>query len=289
MESYKGKRVDKTVAVSDWYFVDKGTRKEKVIDVDCDCGRPTRTVNFSRFKTGKIKSCGCNKTGSIPARFVDHTGEVYNRLEVVANFTDEKVKEFSVLVKCSCGSEPFVTRYSSIKSGYIKSCGCLKEEMIGKTNLKHGLSGSKIFDVWYAMKDRCLNPNNKNFPLYGGRGVKVCDSWLDSSVFFADMLPTYEEGLYLDRIDPDGDYEPHNCRWVSPNVSNHNKRKRTGCSSSFIGVSYYPSRDNWLTEITVEGESVFIGYFSQEEQAACAYDNASEVYYGDRPNKTLKE
>lgn len=76
---------------------------------------------------------------------------------------------------------------------------------------------------WAGMKTRCQNPDYPEFHYYGGRGIKVCDRWQSSENFFDDMLATYEKGLTLDRIDPDGDYCPENCRWITQKAQQNNR------------------------------------------------------------------
>ena len=80
--------------------------------------------------------------------------------------------------------------------------------------------------VWLTMKQRCLNPNNKQFADYGGRGISVCSDWAKSFVsFWRDMGPSYKHGLTLDRTDNDGDYCPENCRWITQQKQAYNTRK----------------------------------------------------------------
>lgn len=118
---------------------------------------------------------------------------------------------------CDCGNIKNINKYHLIY-GMTKSCGCLVN--------KHGESYTKLYDVFSAMKQRCYNKNNKSYVNYGKRGIAVCDEWLhDNSLFFEwAMNNGYKEGLQIDRIDVNGNYEPSNCRWVDNKVNCNNRR-----------------------------------------------------------------
>ncbi len=88
----------------------------------------------------------------------------------------------------------------------------------------HGMFGTKLYMSWSAMLYRCRNPKAKAFPNYGGRGITVCDRWLNFSNFMLDMGDGHWDGAEIDRIDNNGNYEPGNCRWVTCAVNVRNKR-----------------------------------------------------------------
>jgi hypothetical protein len=88
----------------------------------------------------------------------------------------------------------------------------------------HGLSGHKIYKVYYNMRTRCEDPDRKDYKNYGGRGIKVCDRWKDVINFLEDMYPTYKKGLQLDRIDNDSNYSPENCKWSTKEEQSRNRR-----------------------------------------------------------------
>lgn len=123
--------------------------------------------------------------------------------------------------KCKCEKIKEV-RLCELKSGKTKSCSSCSNS---KNATKHGLSSSKEFLVWVAIKARCLNLKNDNYSRYGGRGIKVCDRWLESFTnFYEDMGPKPFEQAQIDRIDVEGNYEPSNCRWVTPKQNANNRR-----------------------------------------------------------------
>lgn len=114
--------------------------------------------------------------------------------------------------RCDCGTTKSIAG-KSLRNGDTRSCGCLKREQ----STKHGLSHLPEWTIWNLMKGRCLNPNDKRFARYGGRGIKICDRWLvNFGNFYADMGPRPSAKHSLDRYpDNDGNYELTNCRWAT--------------------------------------------------------------------------
>lgn len=147
-------------------------------------------------------------------------GQVFERLTVVE---DMSVKGFKPkwLCKCKCGKKVIV-QSSNLKDGHTRSCGCLRKYSPGYTS---DLKKTRLYRVWDAMKGRCLNPNNRHYSYYGGRGITVCEDWIDSFQMFYDwsMERGYKESLTIERIDNDGNYEPQNCKWATMAEQSLNK------------------------------------------------------------------
>lgn len=122
---------------------------------------------------------------------------------------------------CRCGASGTVSG-CDLRSGHSKSCGCHQKEMASKVNSTHRMRQSKEYAAWSAMMTRCTNPNAINYADYGGRGIKVCDRWKNFENFYADMGEA--NGLTLDRLDVNGDYESSNCRWATRKEQCNNKR-----------------------------------------------------------------
>ena len=134
-----------------------------------------------------------------------------------------KKTEYCWLCLCDCGNFKVVTS-KNLKRGNVKSCGCLLFE--SKTNLKHGMSTTKIYRIWCGMKRRCNSKNDRAYINYGARGIKVCDEWNNSfELFYRWAINNgYKEGLTIERIDNDKGYTPDNCKWATMEEQGHNKR-----------------------------------------------------------------
>ena len=160
--------------------------------------------------------------------FVDLTGQTFGRLFVFERAENNHWRQTQWFCKCSCGAE-IITLSSSLHSGATRSCGCLRRERVsanGKLNTTHGhtIGGrSRVYRSWTSMKSRCRYPRTWNYKHYGGRGIKVCDRWANSFENFLADMGERPQGKTLDRFpDPDGNYEPGNCRWATATEQNNN-------------------------------------------------------------------
>ena len=164
--------------------------------------------------------------------------------------------------KCDCGNETVVGG-SALKQGRTKSCGCLHREAISKAASSHGKSKTPLYHRWVNMMTRCYNPNREFWHCYGGRGIKVCDRWLDFSNFATDMGSTFSPELTLERVDVNGNYEPSNCKWETGKnqARNHRSTLRVEWKGKSISlaelaesesISYYTLRHRILSGIPVD-------------------------------------
>lgn len=142
------------------------------------------------------------------------SGQKFNRLTVI-----EYVGQSKWLCLCDCGNKVSVVT-SHLKNGHTRSCGCYQTDV----QTKHGASFDKTYRVWISMRSRCRNPNDRAYPNYGGRGIKVCERWEDYSTFLSDMGLPPDERMQIDRTDNNGNYEPGNCKWVYQ-LDNLNNRR----------------------------------------------------------------
>lgn len=175
------------------------------------CGKEFKTTNSQR----KYCSCECSNKSKV----IDLTGKRFGNLTVVKLYDKRKRnnggKEYYWLCKCDCGKKTIV-RGATLKNGATQSCGCKQRQIAIKVNTRHGQGYTKLYKVYFSMKQRCLNPKNKAFAYYGGRGIKICNEWIEDYTNFYNwaIANGYKKGLSIDRIDVDGNYEPSNCRWI---------------------------------------------------------------------------
>lgn len=153
---------------------------------------------------------------------IDLTGQRFGRLTVI-----KYVGESQWLCKCDCGNETIVDR-GHLRTGHTKSCGCLKlrNENHGT---KHHLTHTTLHRLWCGMIGRCYVKSNSGYKNYGGRGITVCEEWNNDFMSFYNwaIANGWKEGLTIDRIDVNGNYEPSNCRWVEWKTQARNKRNNT--------------------------------------------------------------
>lgn len=193
-------------------------------------GRTTRSVQhrFSSLNLSKPKI---------------KIGDKINRLIIIKKYNKYEHSQNKTYAKClcECGKEIDV-KLAAIKSGHIKSCGCLKSELARQraikrntTHAKSDLKNNRLYRIWSAMKSRCKNINYVQFKNYGGRGICICEEWNNFISFESWSLSNgYSDKLTIDRIDVDGNYESNNCRWVDRKTQANNKRNVIRSNSVMI-------------------------------------------------------
>lgn len=227
-------------------------------DCQCDCGNVS-TKDYNHLVSGRTKSCGL-----CPTATVDIAGNRYGKL-IVKCLHSERTDDGRVrwVCACDCGGEK-ITRGDHLKDGLVTSCGCVLEY--------HGMSHSLEYKVWDAMRQRCSNPKNSHYDNYGGRGITVCDEWMQSfEAFYRDMGPRPSPRHTIDREDNDGNYEPGNCRWITQKEQTNNTRRNLNFTykgetktlkewSETLGFNYhnvkYRIHNGMLFEVAIEIDTI---------------------------------
>lgn len=176
----------------------------------------------------------------------DLTGRKYGRL-VVTKVSHKTHSGTYWFCKCDCGNT-IKAIINHLNNGHIKSCGCLKKENAKKSFTIHGLYKIPEYRAWIGMKSRCYNHKTKGFKNYGGRGIKVCNRWLNSfENFYSDVGKKLFSKASIDRIDNDKNYSPNNCRWTDRVTQNNNKR------NSFLTIDNVTKKlKDWFYEYNIK-------------------------------------
>jgi predicted XRE-type DNA-binding protein len=212
-------------------------------------------------------------------------GDIFNRLKIIEE-TDKHVypsgkTRRKFIAQCSCGSPPKTYLLNDLTTGHTKSCGCLDMEQ----KVIHGMHKSRAYQCWADMKTRCDCKENKYYDYYGGRGIYYCDKWKTFEGFWEDMQDGYSEDLTLNRRNNDEGYFKENCMWDNRNFQGHMKRKKQNTLFKSFGITL-TREGTFAARMKVNEKAVYLGSYPTELLAAKAYDDASQMFYGDRPNKT---
>ena len=208
----------------------------------CDCGNET-TVRTDHLASKNTSSCGC---GQLSPRH-GHGGQ--NKSPTYRSWMKERCRKTKNSGKGAAGCERWIKSFPAFladmgerppggnlskidRKGTYERGNCRwtsPERQADRPKRKTApkkvpRKGSRTYNSWLGMKQRCLNSNNNSFKNYGGRGIAICDRWLNSFLAFLEDEGEAPPGLSLDRIDNDGNYEPGNCRWATPKQQRNNRR-----------------------------------------------------------------
>lgn len=178
---------------------------------------------------------------------VDLLGMRFGRLTVTGDSGIRQGHSTVWICMCDCGNFVHI-QGNNLRSGHSKSCGCLNSELSSARARRHGMSKTPIWNIWMLMRKRCTDEGDYAYPEYGGRGITVCDRWMESfDNFYEDMGPR-PDGLSLERKDVNGNYEPDNCKWADWSEQSRNMRDRIAMHPVVRGVrlmkKYNPKTNN---------------------------------------------
>jgi hypothetical protein len=212
-----------------WTVINDDTKDNKgrtLYTVKCDCGtiKTTKKDTLTSGKSTQCLKCFCNR------------GNIYKIGDKIHNWTileegKNKWMERHYLCKCECGKEKIVRKRDLERNKSTRCVSC----WISQKNTTHNNSTSATYRIWTAMRQRCENPRSKSYKWYGYRGIKICERWQNFAWFLEDMGPR-PDGLTIDRIDPDGNYELSNCRWSTLEEQHGNRRNSAKHSNEYVYV-----------------------------------------------------
>jgi DNA-binding transcriptional regulator GbsR (MarR family) len=233
--NYTSKNGDR---IYEWQCEICGTIKNRrVSNMDklksCECQRPKKIVDGESLREkerrrevrkkrkeqqNEIDKLNKERRDTKKQQKIDMIGTTYGRLTLLEHMDNGRVK-----CNCECGNE-MTTKLDFVIRGNTKSCGCLAT----KIRTTHGMTNTRTYQTWRAMRRRCNDPNFLRYESYGGRGITVCDEWNASFENFLEYMGERPEGMTIDRINVDGNYEPGNVRWADPKTQTRNQRKFKG-------------------------------------------------------------
>jgi len=201
----------------------KTDKPGKQYECMCECGN-IRIKAGTELRAGKGMQCRDCQYAKLydPEKEI---GRLYGKWRIIEYLgIHRKLQQFKA--RCKCG---FIGTHcaADLRAGKSKQCSTCHNRENAQKNIQHGRHKDPVYAVWQSMIQRCINPKANFYSRYGGRGIKVCEKWLKFESFIEDMGER-PEGMTIDRINNDGDYEPSNCRWVShkENCNNRSNKKK---------------------------------------------------------------
>lgn len=161
-------------------------------------------------------------------KFIDLKGQRFGRLTAIKPTGRNRQQNSLWHCLCDCGNTVTVSQSNLHRAskGYNTSCGCLKKENSRKQLTTHGLSETRLYEIWCGMKKRCLSPTNQAYANYGGRGITICEEWLDFKRFYEwAMKNGYQDHLTLERKNNNKGYSSDNCKWATQKEQVSNTRR----------------------------------------------------------------
>ena len=205
----------------------------------------------------------------------DLTGFRSGRLVAICEAGKNKHGKILWKCKCDCGKE-ITTIGSDLYRGHTTSCGCSRST--------HKMRDHRLYSIWSSMKNRCSCKNNTQYEYYGGIGISVCDEWMKFEPFFDwAMNNGYKDDLTLDRINPNKNYQPSNCRWADKATQARNTKLDKRSTTGVKGVSFDKRTQKYHASICVNSKRKSLGYHKTLEEAKLARQEGERIYWGVQP------
>lgn len=209
-------------------------------------------------------------------KFIDRTGEMFGQLQVV-----RLISKASKLTKtktiweclCSCGDVSQYPASNLVTKTSTRCVNCRIEKQVKHGKARRGLESSEYIS-WLHLIQRCTNENNTYYKEYGGRGITVCEEWLESFENFLEDMGECPDKFTIDRVDVNKGYYKENCRWASRSTQSFNKRK-----SGEEGVYFRKDTNKWTAYINKEGERFSLGCYDTKEEALKVRQEKEKLLY----------
>ena len=235
--------------------IERRNNGSRYVQCACDCGG-TKLIGVNQLRSGKTRSCGCLVRESNDRIHPVPIGQRFGNL-VVLRKSGSRARGRMVEAQCDCGNIT-IANINNLRSGHTASCGCLKSRASEKRAI-HGHTRKGKFNRTYAiyrdMRTRCENPNYREFHLYGGRGITVCERWRQGYEFFLADMGERPPGMTLERNRVNEGYSPENCCWASPAEQSVNKRNNVFIEHEGRRMTV----SQWAAELGLNAKRMYYG------------------------------